>query len=48
MVCVGSEQDKLNVGDFVLFNNYAGTEISYKGEELIVMSIDDILIRVKE
>jgi len=30
-------------GDEVIFNNYAGTEIKLEGEEVIIMSEDDVL-----
>ena len=33
----------VKAGDFVLFNKYAGTEISLDGEEHLVMREDDIL-----
>ena len=30
-------------GDIVLFAKYAGTEVKYKGEELLIMKESDIL-----
>ena len=33
----------LNVGDKVLFGKYVGTELTVKGEKVIIMSSDDIL-----
>ena len=30
-------------GDYVLFSSYAGTEIKIDGEELLIMTEDDIL-----
>lgn len=35
---------ELKVGDKVLFNNYAGTEVKLDDEELLIMSEDDILV----
>jgi len=34
-------------GDEVLFTNYAGTEIKVDGEELLIMSEDDVLAVVE-
>jgi len=33
----------VNAGDHVIFSSYAGTEITIDGEELLIMSEDDIL-----
>jgi chaperonin GroES len=33
----------VKVGDVVLFGQYAGSKIKHEGEELLVMSEDDIL-----
>lgn len=43
------EQQKmiLKVGDRVLFTSYAGTEIKYQGEELLIMSENDVLAVIK-
>ena len=38
---------QVNEGDRVLFSNYAGTEISVDGEELLIMSESDILAIVE-
>lgn len=34
---------QVKVGDRVLFTSYAGTEITVDGEELLIMSEDDVL-----
>ena len=34
-------------GDEVLFTSYAGTEIKIDGEELLLMSVDDVLAVVE-
>ena len=34
---------QVKVGDRVLFTSYAGTEITVDGDELLIMSEDDIL-----
>ena len=34
-------------GDEVLFTSYAGTEIKLDGEEVLVMSVDDVLAVVE-
>ena len=34
---------EVNEGDRVLFNSYAGTEIQVMEEELLIMSVNDIL-----
>jgi chaperonin GroES len=43
------ERAKFNVkkGDQVIFTSYAGTEIKIDGEELMIMSEDDILAVVE-
>ena len=43
------ERAPLNVkkGDEVIFTSYAGTEVKIDGEELIIMSEDDILAIVE-
>ena len=33
----------IKVGDKVVINKYSGTEIKYKGEDLIIVKQDDIL-----
>ncbi len=33
----------VNVGDVVIFAKYSGTEIKYKGEELLILKEPDIL-----
>ena len=30
-------------GDRILFNSYAGTDVKFNGEDLIIMSEEDIL-----
>jgi len=34
-------------GDEVIFTSYAGTEVKIDGEELIIMSVDDVLAVVE-
>ena len=34
-------------GDEVLFTSYAGTEIKLDGEEILIMSVDDVLAVVE-
>ena len=34
-------------GDKVIVNKYAGTEIKYEGEDLIIVSQDDVLAIVE-
>ena len=38
---------ELNVGDKVIFSKYAGTEVKYNGEEVMIMSQRDILAIVE-
>jgi len=44
----GTEDDKmeLKVGDFVIFSQYAGTQIKYKGDEYTILSQKDVLATV--
>ena len=48
VVAVGPGKDgnlmTVQVGDTVLFGKYAGQELHYNGEDLVVMKEDDILI----
>lgn len=46
---VDGKEVKMEVkkGDKVIFSKYAGTEIKYEGEELIIVSQKDILAIVK-
>lgn len=37
------EQMPLKVGDRVLFSSYAGTEVKTNEEEMLILSIEDIL-----
>ena len=37
----------VKVGDEVLFTSYAGTEVKLDGEELMIMSEDDVLAVVE-
>jgi chaperonin GroES len=38
---------EVKVGDIVLFGQYAGTKIKHEGEELLVMSEDDLMAIVQ-
>jgi chaperonin GroES len=42
----GKEGNKLTVknGDVVLYGKYAGQELSYEGEDYLIMREDDILV----
>ncbi|MCB0645691.1 MAG: co-chaperone GroES [Saprospiraceae bacterium] len=42
----GKEGNKMTVkkGDTVLYGKYSGQEISYNGEDLLIMREDDILV----
>ncbi|MFT6335091.1 MAG: chaperonin GroES [Saprospiraceae bacterium] len=48
IVAVGPGKDDIKMtvkkGDTVLYGKYAGQEISYKGEEYLIMREDDILV----
>ena len=39
----GRAEFQVKVGDRVLFSSYAGTEIKVGGEELLIMTEDDVL-----
>ncbi len=41
------EEMKVKKGEKVIVNKYAGTEIKYEGEELIIVRQDDILAIVE-
>jgi chaperonin GroES len=38
----------VSVGDDILFTSFAGTEVTVDGEELLIMSQDDILAILKK
>jgi len=45
----GEKEDfQVNVGDRILFNSYAGTEVTIDGEEYLVMKEDDVLGIIKD
>ncbi len=48
VIAVGPGKDGITPtvkkGDTVLFGKYAGTELSYEGEDYLIMREDDILI----
>lgn len=48
VVAVGSGKDgnmmTVTVGDIVLYGKYAGQELTYDGEEYLIMREDDILV----
>lgn len=48
-ICDDGNRGKMQLkkGDRVLFSSYAGTEIKHDGEELIIMSEDDVLAVVE-
>lgn len=37
------DMKELKVGDTVLFSQYAGTDVQYDGQELTVISMDELL-----
>lgn len=41
------EKLSVNKGDFVIINNYAGTEVKYEGQEYILINEEDILAIVE-
>jgi len=45
----GTEDEKmeLKVGDKVIFSQYAGTEVKYEGQEVMIMNQRDILAIVE-
>lgn len=49
VVAVGDDQEYITVevGDKVLFPKYTGTEITYGGEEFIIMDFEDLLAVLK-
>ena len=48
VVAVGPGKDgnlmTVQVGDTVLYGKYAGTELSYEGQDYLIMREDDILV----
>lgn len=38
----------IKVGDVVIYSKYAGTEVEYKGEKYILVSVKDVLAKVEE
>ncbi len=43
--CYDDEDDDLeiSVGDMVVFDKFAGTEVTVDGEDFIIVSLDDVL-----
>ena len=41
------EEGMFNVGDFVVFAEYSGTEIEVDGEKLLVVDVEDVLVKVE-
>jgi len=39
----GRARPQVNEGDRVLFNDYAGTEVQFNSEELLILNEDEIL-----
>ena len=35
------------VGDRVLYESFAGTEITVKGEKLLILKVEDILVKIQ-
>ncbi len=40
------EKSPVGVGDVVLYESYAGTEITVKGEKLLILKIEDVLAKM--
>ena len=38
-----AEENKVNVGDVVVFRKYGGTEFSFEGKDYLIVEADDIL-----
>ena len=50
VIAVGNDEDLqkiVKVGDKVLFGKYAGTEIDFEGEKLLILSKSDLLAIVE-
>jgi chaperonin GroES len=50
VIAVGNDEDLqkiVKVGDKVLFGKYAGTEIEFEGEKLLILSKSDLLAIVE-
>ncbi len=41
--CADSELEAVEVGDVVVFDKFAGTNVKVEGEEIIVLSLEDVL-----
>lgn len=41
--CNDDGEDLLELGDTVVFDKFAGTEITLDGEDFIILSLDDVL-----
>lgn len=41
------EEGMFSVGDFVVFAEYSGTEIEVDGEKLLVVDVEDVLVKVE-
>ncbi len=52
VVAVGSGKDgnmmTVTIGDIVLYGKYAGQELTYDGEEYLIMREDDILVVLED
>jgi chaperonin GroES len=52
VVAVGSGKDgnmmTVAIGDIVLYGKYAGQELTYDGEEYLIMREDDILVVLED
>ena len=49
ILAVGNDEDLqklLKVGDKVIYGKYAGTEIKYGGEKLMILGLEDILAKL--
>ncbi len=47
IVSLASGEGRFSVGDFVIFAEYSGTEIEVDGEKLLVVDVEDVLVKVE-
>lgn len=47
IVSLASGEGRFSVGDFVVFAEYSGTEIEVDGEKLLVVDVEDVLVKVE-
>lgn len=47
IVSLASGEGRFSVGDFVIFAEYSGTEIEVDSEKLLVVDVEDVLVKVE-